>query len=192
MKAILERTDRLVRNIGRRDHSKCTGNGCFESNLRRKTLRWKHGDHGLLDAVVHRGQVWRLWRPTKLGVMNVRILPVPRGLTVVAWCVVLLPHNWRWDALARSCPQKSDSERRCRSCTSLRQRTGPRAVALSFHRDPLRPRRQACAESALYEPVWSPTAAVPTRTFPHNRSGQSLASVGKTNTVYETHCDTRT
>ena len=34
LKAILERTDRLVRNIGRRDHSKCTGNGCFESNLR--------------------------------------------------------------------------------------------------------------------------------------------------------------
>ena len=34
LKAILERTDRLARNIGRRDHSKCTGDGCFESNLR--------------------------------------------------------------------------------------------------------------------------------------------------------------
>ena len=34
LKAILERTDRLVRNIGRCDNSKCTGNGCFESNLR--------------------------------------------------------------------------------------------------------------------------------------------------------------
>ena len=29
--------------------------------------------------------------------MKVRLLPVPRGLTVVAWCVVLLPHNWCWD-----------------------------------------------------------------------------------------------
>ena len=38
MKAISGRIDRLVRNIGRRDHSKCTGNGCIESNLRRKTL----------------------------------------------------------------------------------------------------------------------------------------------------------
>ena len=25
------------------------------------------------------------------------ILPVPRGLIAVAWCVVLLPHNWRSD-----------------------------------------------------------------------------------------------
>ena len=25
------------------------------------------------------------------------ILPVPRGLTAVAWCVVVLPHNWRWN-----------------------------------------------------------------------------------------------
>ena len=97
LKAILERTDRLVRNIGTRDHSKCTDNGGIESNLRWKTLRWKRGDNGLPDAVVHRGQVWRLWRPTKLGVLKVRLLPVPRGRTVVAWCVVLLPHNWRWD-----------------------------------------------------------------------------------------------
>ena len=59
LKAILERTDRLARNIGRRDHSKCTGDGCFESNLRWKTLLWKRGDNGLPDAVVHRGQVWR-------------------------------------------------------------------------------------------------------------------------------------
>ena len=25
------------------------------------------------------------------------ILPVPRGLTAVAWCIVLFPHNWRWN-----------------------------------------------------------------------------------------------
>ena len=49
------------------------------------------------NAVVHRDRVWRLWRPTQLGVMKVRLLPVPRGLSAVAWCVVLLPHNWRWD-----------------------------------------------------------------------------------------------
>ena len=30
-------------------------------------------------------------------VLKVRLLPVPRGPTVVAWCVVLLPHNWCWD-----------------------------------------------------------------------------------------------
>ena len=57
-------------------------------------------------------------------------------------------------------------------------------MALPSHRDPLRPWRQACAESALHEPVWSPTAAVPSRTISRNRGGQSLAA--KKSTIYAT------